>query len=332
MNRARAFALLRVAVVLLVLVLAAVALSSQWRTVGPQLRRLSAGNVVLALLAGCAAIGCAVPSWRALLAEVEPGVDLPWRPATRVFLLGQLGKFVPGSVWVVVAQTELGRRHGVPRRATATAGLLAMGVSLATAVVAAAAFLPLASTDLRHRFWWLSLVAVAALAALAPPVLTPVVAWALRLLRREPLAASLSWGGVGRAVAWSLAGWLLYGVHTLVLVRALGAAGDGLAARSVGGFALALAVGFVVVIAPAGAGVREPLLVLVFDGVLPSGGAIAFAAVSRLLLTVADLLGGGVSAILGRGSDKTGATPSTGPGASRPSSTDPVGGVAAGRV
>jgi len=299
-TRARIWRLARVGVVLVVVVLAAAALARRWHEVGPAIARVPLASLLGALLAGCAAIACAVPAWRCLLAEVEPAHPLPWRAATRVFLLGQLGKYVPGSVWVVVAQTELGRRYGVPRRSTATAGLLAMGVSLATALLTAAAFLPLGSTQLRHDYGWLTLVAVVALAGLTPPVLTPVVGLGLRLLRREPLAHPLSWAGLGRAVGWSVAGWLLYGVHTWLLVRGLGGSGGLLLPRAVGGFALAFAVGFVVVLAPAGAGVREVVLVAAFGAVLGGGGPVALAALSRLLLTAADLLGGGAAAVLGR--------------------------------
>jgi len=290
----------RVAVLIVLLALGISAVAGQWHDVRPALERLPVHDVALSGLAGLAAIGCAVPAWRSLLADV--GSRLPLLPAARVFLLGQLGKFVPGSVWVVVAQTELGRGYGVPRRRSATAGLLAMGVSLATALVTAAAFLPLGSAQLRHRYWWLTLVAVAALALLAPPVLTPVVERGLRLLRREPLERPLSWAGVGRAGGWSIAGWLLYGVHVWLLARGLGGTGALLLARSTGAFAVAWSLGFLVVVAPAGAGIREVALGVALAAALPggAGAATALAVISRLLLTAGDLVGAGLAGLLGR--------------------------------
>jgi len=288
----------RAAALALVLALAVAAVVDQRRQVGAALERLSVGTLAAAFAAGCAAVACAVPAWRALLRDA--GALLPLPAAARVFLLGQLGKFVPGSVWVVVAQTELGRRYGVPRRVSATAGLLAMGVSLATALVTAGLFLPFGSADVRRRYWWLALLAAAALAALMPRVLTPVVGFGLRVLRREPLTRPLSWRGIGGACGWSLAGWLLYGVHTWLLARGLGGTGAGLLPRSVGAFAVAWSVGFLVVVAPAGGGAREVALVVALSGVLPPGAPLALALVSRLLLTLADLAGGGVAALLGR--------------------------------
>jgi len=297
-TRARFGRAARVVVLLGVAVLAVVTVVHQRRQVGDALGRLSPGSLALAFAAGLAAIACAVPAWRALLAQVH-SPPLPWRPSAGVFLLGQLGKFVPGSVWVVVAQTELGRRHGVPRRASATAGLLSMGVSLGTALVTAAAFLPLGSAQLRHDYRWLSVVAVLALAGLSPPVLTPIVRLALRLLRREPLERGLTWRGMTTAGGFSVLGWLLYGVHIWLLARGLGGTGPLLLPRSVGAFAAAWAVGFLVVLAPAGLGPREIVLTAALGPVLAT--PVALSLVSRLLLTVADLVGGGVAALLGRG-------------------------------
>ena len=291
---------LRIAVIALVLALAAYVLAEQWHKVRPELLKLSAGSLALSLLAGMAAIACSVPAWRELLAIVEPAHRLPLPVATRIFLLGQLGKYVPGSVWVVVAQTELGRRHGVPRQATATAGLLAMGVSLGTALVTFGAFLPFGSAELRHNYWWLTLVALAVLACLTPPVVTPLVGLGLRLLRRPALSHPLTWRGMGISAGWSFLGWLLYGVHTWLLARALGGLGAVLLPRSIGAFAVAFSIGFIIVIAPAGGGAREAALTTAFSGVLPTGAPLALALVSRLLLTVADLFGGGVAALLGR--------------------------------
>lgn len=291
---------LRVAVIVAVLALAGYVLAGQWHKVRPEIAKLSAGSLLAALAVGVAAVACSVPAWRQLLAIVEPGHRLPLPVAARIFLLGQLGKYVPGSVWVVVAQTELARRHGVPRQATATAGLLAMGVSLGTALVTFGAFLPFGSADLRHNYWWLTFVALGVLICLTPPVVNPAVGLGLRLLRRPALEQRLTWRGMGIAAGWSFAGWLLYGVHTWLLARALGGSGAVLLPRSIGAFAVAFAIGFVIVVAPAGGGFREAALTSAFSGVLPRGAPLALALVSRALLTVADLLGGALAVVLGR--------------------------------
>jgi hypothetical protein len=57
---------------------------------------------------------------------------------------------------------------------------------------------------------------------------------------------------------------------------------------AVGAFALAWAVGFVVVVVPAGAGVREAVLVVLLSGSVGHSTALAAALATRLLMTLAD--------------------------------------------
>ena len=40
-----------------------------------------------------------------------------------VFLVGQLGKYVPGSIWAYVLQMELGKRYGIARARVFAASL-----------------------------------------------------------------------------------------------------------------------------------------------------------------------------------------------------------------
>ncbi|MDT5034935.1 MAG: glycosyltransferase 2 family protein, partial [Micromonosporaceae bacterium] len=69
---------------------------------------------------------------------------------------------------------------------------------------------------------------------------------------------------------------------------------------AVGGFAFAWSAGFLVVIAPAGAGVRDLLLIATQSPVLSVGPATAVTLVSRAAMTGGDLLLAGLAAITRR--------------------------------
>jgi uncharacterized membrane protein YbhN (UPF0104 family) len=68
-------------------------------------------------------------------------------------------------------------------------------------------------------------------------------------------------------------------------------------------FGLAWVAGLLFVVVPAGAGVREVILVVGLASVLSSGAALAVALLSRVLLTVTDLVlaGAAVAAYRARG-------------------------------
>jgi len=253
---------------------------------------LSPGRLLVALAVSAAYIACTFVAWRRVLADL--GSRLPLGAAAGVFGVSQVGKYVPGGVWNVVAAAELGAAHHVPRQRS----LAAMAVSVLIAVVSGCAVgatsLPFLATDSlgpwRAVLWAAPLVLV----LLVPAVLNRVVDVVFRLARRPPLEHPLTWRGLGVATAWSVAGWLLAGLQVWLLVTALGVpATPRTVALSVGGYAAAWVVGFLAVLAPAGAGVREVVLAAVLGagaaGALPTHAAALTVLVSRVLLTVVDL-------------------------------------------
>lgn len=265
----------------------------QWQQVRGALAGLSV-PVLLGSFAGVAlAMLASAEVWRVLLGAL--GSPLPRRAAASIMFVGQLGKYLPGSVWPVLAQMELGKAHDVPRRHSATAAVLTMLVSLCGGLLVAVVTLPFTAPSSGYR--WFLLAAPVLLAVLHPRLLNPI----LRVATRGRVSVDgLDLRQVGIALAWSVASWLCYGLPIWLLATRLGASPGHTALLAVGGFAFAWSVGFLVVIAPAGAGVRDVLLVATLAAVLPVGDATAVALVSRLLMTVGDVLAAAIAASLGR--------------------------------
>ena len=238
-------------------------------------------------------------AWRAIVADL--GSPLSVRSGISVFSVSQLGKYVPGGVWNIVAAGELGAGHDVPRRRSVAAMATAVLVSLVSGTFIGAVALPFAPLGDLGAWRWLLLVAPLLAIMLLPPVLTRIIALAFKLARREPLEQPLSWRGLGKAVLWAMSGWLLIGSQVWVLATGLGlevtAATFALAA---GGFALAWVVGFLVVFVPAGAGAREAVLVAVLGSVLANASVVLVALISRVLMTCVDLAAAGLGGWLAR--------------------------------
>lgn len=263
------------------------------------LTRLSVGTVLLSTLAACAALVAQMLSWRALLAGTGPAPS-PWGSA-RVFFHGQLGKYVPGSVWTVVAQAELGRAHRISRARSAVVALGSMAVMVVVGGAFAVVALAVGSPGSLSTYWWAVAVVPVGAIGLSPPVFNRVVARLLTLLRRGDTSVRVSGRGLAGASAWSVVMWVLFGLHAALLVHDLhpgGGFGDVVVAS--GAFALAWVVGFLVVIAPAGAGPREAALVLALGGVLARPDALLVALVSRVVLVVADAAAAAVASVGGR--------------------------------
>ena len=263
-------------------------LASRWQEVQPLLGRLSVWSVSASLVAVLAGIFGTFLCWRALLADL--GSPLPVPGAMRVFFVGQLGKYLPGSLWPVLAQMELGRDYKVPPRAAGAAVAAFLVVVVGTGLVIAVPSLPLLADGAARTYWWTLVALPVAVVVATPPVLNRLLGVALRLARRPDLPRPLTLGGIARGAGWALLSWTAYGVHVWVLALQLGAVPTPrLLLVTSGAFAAAWTIGFLVVIAPAGAGVRDGALILLLGGVLSAPQATVIAVLSRLMFTVGDL-------------------------------------------
>lgn len=233
--------------------------------------------------------------WPRILRRI--GAPVP-RHALRLFLQSQLGKYVPGSVWHYAGRVGLAKAHGVPVRLT----VVSLGVEVAASTVAAGL------VGLFVLPWIFGLPLAMALAVLvvilgvgvprgARRLLDPVVDAALwvaeRVVRVPPAEMAPAVRAVPATTALYIPVWALYGIAFWLTGRALFPIPTGDLLYFTGAFALGWIAGMVVVFAPGGIGVREAVLVALLGPRIGHSEAIVVAGASRILLTGADLAGGG---------------------------------------
>ena len=256
--------------------LAGYAIARDWTQITAALGHLGFLSVAGALVSVVVAQVLTALMWRHLLASL--GSPLRIGAAARILFIGQLGKYLPGSVWPVLAQMELGKAHQVPRSRSASASVLVMLLTLITGLLIAVVTLPFAAGPLPYR--WALLITPVLVVMLYPKVLNSLIDRLLRLARQTPLEAPLTTRALAGALAWAVGVWLCYGLQIWILATRLGAPAGKTALIALGGFAFAWSVGFVIVFAPAGAGVRDVLLLLMLRPVLSTADATAVVLVS----------------------------------------------------
>lgn len=277
--------LIRVGFLLVALGFGTWAVASQWDAVSAGFAKLTWPMLAASLAAVIAALLGAMFTWRSLLADL--GSPLPVRPAAKVFFVGQLGKYIPGAVWPMLAQMEMGRDLGVPRSRSAAAFFLMMPIQLASGLLVTLVTLGW------NQYGWLLLLLPVIFVLLEPKVINRVIGFGLRKLKREPLERPLTRRGMLTALGWALLGWIAYGLSLYFII------GDGLV-FSIGAFALSWCLGIMTFVVPAGAGVREVAMVAVLAPVLDQGSAIAAALCSRLVIIVGDLICAGIAGLAAR--------------------------------
>src|SRR6476646_20627 len=237
--RARVLGTLRIIVAVVILAAVGWAVARNWQAVSQDLGRVDAPALVVATVLALVGPVLTMLGWRVLLADL--GSPLHVAPAAGVFFIGQLGKYLPGSVWSVLAQADMGARLHIPRRRSAVVGLISIGLGVLTGLLVGVAALPLLlRTSGSGHVGWLVLALPLLVVACWPRLLNRLIALGLRLLHREPLEHELSGRAVLTSVVLFVGAWLCFGVQVWVLAASIGSAtgATSLALASVAGYAL----------------------------------------------------------------------------------------------
>jgi uncharacterized membrane protein YbhN (UPF0104 family) len=263
-----------------------------WRVrdgIGPSLHAVGWGNAALAT--ALAAVG-GVPGyfgWRILLTRLD--IRLPTATAVRIYFLAGLTRYLPGGVWPAVAHAAQARPLGESPVRMAGAYLVSQGLGLVAGLAVGLVALPWLVAA--NALWWLLLPAMfaALVPVVVPGLLGRLLVLAQRLLRRDARPPELPDPATLLASTGLMTvGWLISGLHVAVLAVALGAPPLQALTVGIGGFALSVLAGVATVVTPSGLGARELILGLTLATLLTGPGLVTLVALSRVLITVADLV------------------------------------------
>jgi hypothetical protein len=280
--------------VLAVVVYASYQLVDQWKEVSKTLLALPWPILLLSFIAVFIGIFLGPLVWQTMLSDL--GAPVKVRDAAKIYLVGQLGKYIPGSVVAFLMQMELAKAVGVNRARSFTASLLAAGLAVVASLIAGMCALP-AFFSGNHELLWLFVLLPIGLVFLHPKLLTWLVNKVLTLLRRAPLPHPISGRAIVKGVLVSLAVYVAFGVHMYLLLSSLGHHGIDALVLCVGAMGLAMTAGLVAFFLPSGIGARELVIVTALVTIMPYGQALALAVVSRLMFTVGDLASAGGAAL-----------------------------------
>jgi len=210
-------------------------------------------------------------AWRLLLKNTT--VEVSAFCSIRMFGISQLAKYIPGNIIHLASRQSLGMAFGIP------------GWSLAKTSV-----------------WELSLVSISAgfFCLLLLPIYIPSVsdAWVLIIFACVVALAILLVAKfvniyIAKAVALYVAFFILAGLIFAVLIALVMGVNAGSLHTVMllcGAFVVSLLVGMVTPGAPAGVGVRELVLVLLLNGLIPEADMLLAVLVSRIITVGGDLL------------------------------------------
>lgn len=284
--------------ILIVLVIAAAVwqLWTNWDQVAHTIGELQWHRTALSLLAVIVGIACSTMSWQVLLDDL--GTPIGVGRGAQIFLVGQLGKYLPGSIWAYVLQIELGRKAGLARARVFAATVFSVLIAVVAALIAGALAIPRLVAEDPRLDWlpWLYLILPVALAMLWPPVLTRIVRFGFKILRRPRPDHPVTIRVVLASLGFAVGSYVAFGTHLWLLADTREGLTLSPLALCIGTMGIAMLAGLVFFLLPSGVGAREFVIIVALTPLVGVGAATAYAAVSRVMFIVADLLTAGSAA------------------------------------
>jgi len=216
------------------------------------------------------------------------GPRLPVSETVRIFMIANLGRYIPGKVWQIAGLAAMARKRGVTAATATAAAVLGQGLSLVAALfVGLGALLGGGPT---YRAWGTGM-AIVLLLGIAVGVTPPVFRRATGLWFR--LAGQDAPPGLNgtRALRWLLLygiNWLVYAFSFWLLTVSFRGVMPVVPVASA--FAAAYALGYLAIFSVAGLGVREASLVVFLTPWMGAGPASVLSVLARIWATIVELI------------------------------------------
>jgi len=210
-----------------------------------------------------------------------------------------VGKYVPGKVWFTLGRMTLVRKEGVTEGTTLLSVVLEIAFTLfAGIIILGTGILFLPRSQVPSAVYFLFLLAPACLAVMYPPVLNRILRIPLRWLKRPPLELHIPYHVLLGILGLCLLDWLAQGIGCYVLINSFAHLPISRLPVMLGGYAVSWMIGFLVLLTPAGLGVREGIFTLILRTVLSEPIAIVAALVTRVWIAVGELVAALVGFVL----------------------------------
>jgi glycosyltransferase 2 family protein len=219
-------------------------------------------------------------AWRRIL--IGFGHRLPVAPATRIWSISELARYLPGVIWQVVGRVYLVRPYGVSGSLCSASQVLELALFLLANIMLAVGCLVWLAHKMVHGLtlnWFLAAaVLIPILFVLVhPKVFYPLANRVMMRLGKPPIMKRLRFRELCGLLVWSLLGLVWQSLAIWLVVA------EPLELQFTkwwvvaGAYSLAWCAGFLAFWAPGGLGVREVIFVTAMDLALPAAARHTFA-------------------------------------------------------
>jgi uncharacterized membrane protein YbhN (UPF0104 family) len=202
----------------------------------------------------------------------------------------QIAKYLPGRVWYMVGRVYVGKKEELDEQS------LAVSMILETCLlIASIGSIFLISAFIAGNFDFISLLVysiplIVALVILVPRILQWIINIGLRILKKPRKDLKLTYLKNLRLSFWFFILWFAQIIGFYFLINAIYYIPLSRIPNLAAAYALSWLIGYIVIFAPGGLGVREGTMTFLLSSVLPTPLAIVISFITRIWITLFEVL------------------------------------------
>jgi uncharacterized membrane protein YbhN (UPF0104 family) len=247
--------------------------------------------------------------WKEVLAILGERIRLG--RASWIVIYSQFGKYLPGKVWAVLGRVYLARQDGIQERHSAVSMIIETIYLFMTSLVLFALSL-FFYRRLPTKAYLLLVLVPLTLVWIYPPWFNAIVNFLLKRIRQKPVEFKPSARQAAKLMLIYLVVWLVQSLGFYFLILSFHSMDWRAVAVLPGAYSLSWILGVVVLVAPGGLGVREGVFALLLGPVIPGALNVVASLLSRIWITLSELLLLGSIFLIERFRRRDGKEPGTG--------------------
>jgi len=240
-----------------------------------------------------------VIGWYSIL--ITTGSYVGIKVAGFTWLTSNVGKYIPGKVFMVAGRIALLSQFGL-RKSVAAGNIIWEHVILVLAAIPFSLFILFNDAgDFSYKIFAATICVLILMLSIAlnPIIIQRLINLLLRIFKQPSLEMVLERKAIFKLLSLYLLIWIVYGLSGVTLAYAFGFEGRVPMLLLFNVYIFSWFIGFISMITPGGIGIREGVLILMISPYIPVAELIVFALLARMTWIITELFGVIIGFILG---------------------------------
>jgi uncharacterized membrane protein YbhN (UPF0104 family) len=247
--------------------------------------------------------------WAWYLITLKLKIALSPSETLRTWFYSQLGKYLPGKIWLLLGRIYYYESRGKSRKFITVALYFEMVTIVVSGgllfLVGLILFKEMESVCSGNTFWGLLSLFILAFVCLHPRILERIINWTLAQFKRDPVSLSISYSDVLWILFVCIVSWVIGGIGFYLFVDAVYPVAPQYILFLTGALAISSTLGLIAIFAPSGLGVREGALVYLLSFMMVTPVAVIISVLTRIWMTLIEIGLIGMVYLMGRYSERS---------------------------